>query len=179
VSEKNALTVSIGVLGAIAVLLTGAVIDVPGIDVPVWVVFIAWASFFILGGGRAGLARSVASNLAGVVIATLTLLVVQSLEPGLVLTAVAVGAGSAVMVQASRVPQLSALPAIVWGFASTVGTVAVTGRPVTEASIGNPALGAAVAVVLGGLFGIVSERVAEALTRRSGLRFGPSKEGSV
>ncbi|MDT7772149.1 MAG: hypothetical protein QOC67_1073, partial [Pseudonocardiales bacterium] len=38
VSEKNALALSIGVLGALAVLLTGAVVTVP-----VWVVFIAWA----------------------------------------------------------------------------------------------------------------------------------------
>jgi Protein of unknown function (DUF1097) len=163
VSEKNALALSVGVLGAVAVLLTGTLVQVP-----VWVVFIAWASFFILGGDPPGLVRSLASNLTGVAIAALTLLVAQSLQLGLALTAVAVGLGSAAMVQASRAGLLSATPAIVWGFASTVGTVAVTGRAVTEGSLGNPVLTAAVAVALGGVFGIASERLAAVLSARSG-----------
>jgi hypothetical protein len=132
---KNASALGIGVLGAAAVLLTGTIVLVP-----VWVVFIAWASFFILGGGVGGLVRSVASNLTGVVIATVALFLSEGLSLGLVLTAVAVGAGSAAMVQVSRVALLGAIPAIVWGFASTVGTVAVTGRGVLTASIDNPAL---------------------------------------
>ncbi len=77
-SEKNALTISIGVLGAVAVWLTAEVVQVP-----VWVVFIAWASFFILGGGpRGGLLQSAASNLTGIVIASVCLLVAQQAELG-------------------------------------------------------------------------------------------------
>ena len=106
-SGKNALALSIGVLGAVAVLLTGAVVLVP-----VWVVFIAWASFFILGGGMNGLVRSVVSNLTGLVIATVTVMVSQGLGMGLLLTAVAVGAGSAAMVLVSRASLLGAIPAI-------------------------------------------------------------------
>jgi hypothetical protein len=160
-TEKNALTVSIGVLGAVAVWLTGALVLVP-----VWVVFIAWASFFILGGGRAGLLRSVLSNLTGIAIASLTLFVTQGLDLGLLLTGVAVGLGSALMVQASRVGLLAAIPAIVWGFASTVGTVAVTGRSIASPLIGNPVLIVVVAMVLGGFFGIVSEALARLMTSR-------------
>jgi hypothetical protein len=96
VSEKNALALSIGVLGALAVLLTGAVVTVP-----VWVVFLAWASFFVLGGGAGGLLRSVASNLTGLVIAALSLLAGGAPGMGLVGAAVAVGVGSAAMVQVS------------------------------------------------------------------------------
>lgn len=159
-SEKNALTVSIGVLGALSVLLTAEVIEVP-----VWVVFIAWASFFILGGGVSGLVQSIASNLTGVVIASLSLLVIQQATLGVLLTAIVVGVGSAGMVAVSRVPLLTAIPAIVWGFATTVGTSAVTGRDVTYAdSIGNPVLMVATALVLGGLFGIASERLAGVLS---------------
>jgi hypothetical protein len=58
------------------------------------------------------------------------------------------------------------IPTIVWGFASTVGTVAMTGREILSAFPGNPVGIDAVARVLGGLFGIVSERVAGPLTRR-------------
>lgn len=174
-SRTNALAISIGVLGAVAVLLTGTLIKVP-----VWVVFIAWASFFILGGGVSGLLRSVAANVTGVVIAALALLVAQSPDtPDLVLTAVAVGVGSAAMVQASRVGLLSVIPAIVWGFASTVGTAAVTGRAVTTASIGNPALMAAVAMVLGAAFGLASERIGLALTSPSERSVTPVAEEAV
>jgi hypothetical protein len=172
VSEKNALALSIGVLGAVAVVLTGALVLVP-----VWVVFIAWASFFILGGGRQALLRSPLCNLTGVGIAAVTLLVAQSLQFGLLLTAVAVGLGSAAMVQASRAGLLAAIPAIVWGFASTVGTVAVTGREVTAASLGNPVLMAAVAVVLGALFGIASEQLAALLSTRTAP--SPAPEGEA
>lgn len=159
-SEKNALAVSIGVLGAVAVLLTGALLTVP-----VWVVFLAWASFFVLGGSTGGLLRSVASNLTGLLIAALALLASSAPGMGLVGTAVAVGVGSAAMVQASRLRLLPVIPAIVVGFASTVGTVAVTGRSVTFAGVANPVLVAAVALVLGGVFGIASETLAGVLTR--------------
>src|ERR671916_291833 len=115
--KVEALTLSIGVLGALDTYLTATLIPVQ-----VWVTFIAWASFFILGGKVQGLTRSVACNLAGVAIATATLAVVSASGTGAALTAVCVGIGSAAMVQASKAGFLGATPAIVWGFASTVGT---------------------------------------------------------
>lgn len=161
-SEKNALTMSIGVLGAVAVWLTAEVVQVP-----VWVVFIAWASFFILGGGPRGLLQSFASNLTGIVIASLCLLITQQAGLGVWLTGVVVGVGSGLMVAVSRVPLLAAIPAIVWGFASTVGTSAVTGRAMVYAdSIGNPFLMVVTAMLLGGLFGLASEVLANVMTTR-------------
>lgn len=158
-SETTALTVSIGVLGAVAVWFTGAVLLVP-----VWVVFIAWASFAALGGGGTGWIRAAGSAVAGVVIASLAILASEAGGAGLVLTGVAVGLGSAAMVQASRVGLL-VLPAIVWGFASTVGTTAVTGYAITATPPGNPAAIAAVALVLGACFGYAAERLAALLAR--------------
>jgi hypothetical protein len=61
------------------------------------------------------------------------------------------------MVQASKLPLLSAIPAIVWGFASTVGTTVATGKPITTIGLANPAIVAGVAMVLGGVFGYLSE----------------------
>lgn len=157
---KDALSVSIGVLGGVATLITATVVTVP-----VWVVFIAWASFFILGGGTAGLVKSIACNLTGIAIASVTLLLIHLLGGSTAVAAILVGLGSAAMVQASKIPLLSTIPAIVWGFASTVGTVAVTGRGITTGSINNPALVALLAMVLGALFGIVSELWGTAMTR--------------
>lgn len=93
--SRSALTLSIGVLGGVAVAFTATVITVP-----IWVVFLAWASFFFVGGGPAGWVRSVLSNLVGVAIACGSLYAAHLLGGGLTLTAIAVGVGSALMVQA-------------------------------------------------------------------------------
>lgn len=159
-SEKNALSLSIGALGAIAVWLTADVIKVP-----VWVVFIAWASFFVLGAGVQGLLRSVASNLTGIVIASLCLLIIQEAGFDTWLTAVVVGVGSALMVAVSRFKLVAVIPVIVLGFASTVGTSAVTGRTITYVdSIGNPVLMVMTAMLLGAAFGFLSETLAKMIT---------------
>ena len=158
--SRSALTLSIGVLGGVAVAFTATVITVP-----IWVVFLAWASFFFVGGGPAGWIRSVLSNLVGVAIACASLYAAYLLGGGLTLTAVAVGVGSALMVQASWIGMLSTTPAVVVGFASTVSTVAGTGQLVTATSISHPGLVAAMACVLGATFGIASEYLAKVMTR--------------
>jgi Protein of unknown function (DUF1097) len=150
--KLDAYSISIGVLAVIDTYLTATLIPVP-----VWVTFIAWASFFILGGKVSGLKQSIASNLTGVVISSLTLLAIALLGSHPIVVAVCVGAGSAAMVQASKLPLLSAIPAIVWGFASTVGTTVATGKPITTIGLANPAIVAGVAMVLGGVFGYLSE----------------------
>ena len=156
--KPEAYTLSIGVLAVADTYLTGTLLPVP-----VWVTFIAWASFFVLGGGRAGFIKSVASNLTGLVIASLTLLCITTTSGSALAVAVLVGIGSAAMVQASKIKLLDVLPAIVWGFASTVGTTVATGKAITTAGIANPALVAATALVTGAVFGFVSEVVGEAL----------------
>jgi len=157
--KKEAYTVSIGLLAVLDTYVTATVLPVP-----VWVTFIAWASFFVVGGGNAGFVRSVASNLTGLVISSLVLLGIATVSEAPIVIAILVGAGSALMVQASKVPLLSILPAIVWGFASTVGTTAVGGKPMTTPGLENPALIAAVALVTGAVFGYVSERLGDVLT---------------
>ncbi len=156
------MTLSIGVLGGVAVAFTADVVTVP-----IWVVFLAWASFFFVGGGVAGWIKSVSSNLVGVVIATASLYAAYLMGGNLLVTAIAVGIGSAVMVQASWVPLLATTPAVVVGFASTVSTVAGRGHDVTVTTISHPGLVAAVACVLGASFGLLSEYLAGAMTKTS------------
>ncbi|PSB22542.1 DUF1097 domain-containing protein [filamentous cyanobacterium CCP1] len=158
--KLDAYSVSIGVLGGIDTYLTATVILVP-----VWVTFIAWASFFILGGGKAGLVQSIVSNLTGILIASLTLLAIALIGDNAVVAAICVGIGSAAMVQVSKIPILTAIPAIVWGFASMVGTSVATGMPITTAGLNNPGIVAAAAMILGGLFGYLSELWGNAMTR--------------
>jgi Protein of unknown function (DUF1097) len=161
-SKVTALSISVGVFGMLSTLLTATIWPLP-----VWVLFLAWASFFFVGSGWSGLVKSVACNWTGIVIATCTLLAVQATTSALWLS-VAVGIGSLVMVQASRIPSISATPAIVFGFAMTVGTMAATGRPITTADFSHPALVAAVTALVGACFGVASEVGATALERGSG-----------
>lgn len=160
--SKEAYTVSIGLLAVVDTYLTATVLPVP-----VWVTFIAWASFFILGGGRRGLLRSLACNLSGLAISALTLLAIASTAGTPMIAALLVGLGSAAMVQASKLPPLSALPAVVWGFASTVGTTVATGKPITAPGLDNPVWITAAALVIGALFGYVSEWLGEALSEKA------------
>ncbi len=159
--ENTALTISIGVLGGVDTYLTATILPLP-----VWVTFIAWASFFIVGGGTKGWIKSLASNFTGIAIASMTLLIITILPESPIIAGLFVGIGSAAMVQASKYDLLSITPAIVWGFASLVGTAAVTGVPMTEATIGHPTLVAAAAMVVGATFGLLSELWAKAMTSK-------------
>ena len=148
--SRTALTLSIGVLGGIAVAFTAEVVTVP-----IWVVFLAWASFFFVGGGVTGWIRSVASNLVGVAIASASLFAAYLMGDSVLATAVAVGVGSAVMVQASWIPLLSTTPAVVVGFASTVSTVVGRGVGVTLTTNTHPGQIAAVPGVRGASLGLL------------------------
>lgn len=161
--QIEALTISIGVLGAVDTWFTAVVIPLP-----VWVTFIAWASFVIVGGGTQGWIRSVASNLTGIAIASITLLLIGVLPDSPVLAAILVGLGSAAMVQASKIGLLAIIPAIVWGFASLVGTTFATGTPITTpVLIGHPTLVAAAAMIVGATFGLLAEIWANAMTSKN------------
>lgn len=159
--KNEAFTVSIGVLAVVDTYVTATVFPIP-----VWVTFIAWASFFVVGGGPRGFVQSVASNLTGLVIASLSLLAISGSSGTPLAAALCVGAGSAAMVQASKLKLLNVLPAVVWGFASTVGTSVATGKAITTVGLHNPALVAAAALITGAVFGIVSEALGDALCRQ-------------
>lgn len=159
-SKITALSISVGVLGMLSTLLTATVWPLP-----VWVLFLAWASFFFVGSGPSGLLKSVACNWVGILIATCTLLAVSGTASALLLS-IAVGVGSFAMVQVSRFSLLSATPAIVFGFAMTVGTIAATGNTITSTSaLGHPTVIAAVTALVGAGFGLASEYGADLITR--------------
>lgn len=158
-TKASALSISVGVFGALSTWMTAVVWHLP-----VWVLFLAWASFFFVGSGLSGFLTSVACNWAGIAIATCTLLAVNTTESA-VLLAIAVGIGSFAMVQVSRLPWIPATPAIVFGFAMTVGTIAATGNGITTSGVSNPALIAATTALVGAAFGIASEWGASVIAR--------------
>lgn len=157
-----ALTISIPVLACLDTYLTATILPIP-----VWVTFIAWASFFACWGGRSGFVKSVLSNWIGVIIATVSLLAISMLPASPVFAAISVGVGSGLMILASAVPTLGFPPAIVFGFASLVGTVGATGHPVTEAGVTHPTLIAGLSILVGALFGFASEAFTNILAVRA------------
>lgn len=160
-SPRVASMISLGVLGAIDTYLTGTVFPVP-----VWVTFIAWASFFACGGGQQGLMKSVVSNWTGIIIASLTLLAIQYGPVDPLTAAICVGLGTSAMIAVGVLPILNFPPAIVFGFASLVGTSAATGTTIVTSGITHPTLVAMAAMLLGGLFGFVSELGTQMLTSK-------------
>jgi hypothetical protein len=75
--------------------------------------------------------------------------------------AVAVGLGAALIVLSSKVPLLATIPASVYGFAALAGGLSVNnGDP--KAAI----MPVAASIIIGAIFGFVSEIVANALTKK-------------
>ena len=161
----TALAVSIGILGAIATFLFLTIGTLQ-----IWIGFIGWASFYHCGGGTAGLTKSVAANLWGVVMAFIALLLITQVNlglPGVLWASLVVGVTAAILVLGAKVEALNVIPATVYGFASTAGYGLLSGASPTEVNLANPLICVSLSLVIGGLFGIVSEKFAGILKGRS------------
>lgn len=169
----SALAISIGVLGGVATwLFLGPLAG----GLQIWAAFIAWACFFHCGGKEAGLKATIMANIAGAVMAWLTLLAVsrgglgESL--GLPLWAgICVGVGVLVMILLANMPAFAAIPALVYGFAATAGfaLLAADGLAnLTAASLANPLVTIILSMIAGAALGYVSEKVAGALVADKG-----------
>lgn len=154
----TALAVSIGLLGAVAtyLFLTIATIQI-------WVGFLGWASFYHCGGGMDGLRKSVAANLWGVAMAFVALLLITQVDtglPGPLWPSIVVGVTAGILVLGAKIDALSVIPATVYGYASTAGYGLLSGASLTTFNLANPLICVAMSLVIGGLFGIVSEKFA-------------------
>jgi hypothetical protein len=164
----TALAVSIGLLGGVAtyIYLTVGVIQI-------WIGFLAWASFYHCGGGTGGLGKSLTANIWGVIVGFVALLLITQVNPGIpgVLWASIVVAGTAfVLVLGAKIEALGAIPASVYGFAATAGYGLLSGASLTAVSLANPLVCVSVSMVIGGVFGLVSEKLAGVLNSGSGAQ---------
>ena len=157
----TALAVSIGLLGAVATYLFLTIGTIQ-----IWIGFIGWASFYHCGGGIDGLRKSVLANLWGVLMAFIALLLITQLNPGLpgvIWPSIVVGVMAAILVLGSKIPAFGVIPATVYGFASTAGYGLLDPAAIpalTTATLANPLICVSLSLVIGGLFGIVSEKFA-------------------
>ncbi len=173
-SANTALAISVGVLGAVA---TWLFLGPLGGALAIWAAFIAWGCFFHCGGKESGLQTAILNNAAGAVIAGITLLVVTKAgladKLGLPIWAgICVGIGVAAMVLLANIPLFSAIPAQVYGFASTVAYALMkdaTGS-LTAGSLENPVVVVILSMIVGAIFGYVSEKLAGMLAGAQGAR---------
>lgn len=163
-----ALAISIGVLGGIA---TWAVLGPLAGMLQIWAIFIAWACFYHCGGKETGLKNTIACNVAGAVVAWIALVIV--LKTGLadslgvpLWAGIVVGATVIVLVLLAKIPALSVIPALVYGYAAVAAFgLLASNADVTAASFNNPLITVAVSMVVGAVLGYISEKVAGALAR--------------
>lgn len=161
-TPRIANTVSIGLLAGLSCLLTGF-----AVKVPIWAVFIAWATLFAAGGGLDGAKRSLAMNLLGVASATATMLAISALGGSTWAVAGCVVVGAGILVLISNDGMLSFTPAGFFGFASLVGTIAATKSTITApVNFSHPVALVLVAILLGTVFGLTSELLGTALTSK-------------
>ena len=74
---------------------------------------------------------------------------------------IAVGLGAAIICLSSKVPLLATIPASVYGFASIAGAL-----PLHDGNPKAAILPVAASIIIGAIFGYVSEMIANALTRK-------------
>ena len=163
----TALAVSIGLLGAVATYLFLTIGTIQ-----IWIGFIGWASFYHCGGGGDGLRKSIAANLWGVVMAFIALLLITQVNtglPGPLWPSIVVGVTAAILVLGAKIEAFSVIPATVYGYASTAGYGLLSGASLTTLTAANPLICVSASLVIGGLFGLVSEKFAGLLKRADPL----------
>ena len=143
---------------SIGVLIAGWTYLALGVAaLPVWAGIIAWGCFFAAGGKTEGLAKTIASNLSGVLWAFLALTAWNSFGGGVPLLSLLVGVAAFAMVLQAKIPALSFIPGAFLGAATAVSVVVGANGTWTKTVI---------ALVAGALFGYASELLAGALGTR-------------
>jgi len=130
----------------------------------VWISFIAWGCHFHSGGGIKGSTTAVVGMSFGALVGMVAVMLASGPLAGAgdFAAPIAVGLGAAVICLASAISLLSTVPASVYGFASIAGPILLAGMTPQEAIV--PTI---VSVVIGAAFGFVSEKLANALTRKA------------
>ena len=154
-SLYTALGISIGILIAIwAYLALGT-----EIGLIVWAGIIAWGAFFAAGGGTEGLKKTIAANLAGIFWGFLILFLAAAMGAPVIVVALLVGLAAFMMCVQANLPLLSFIPGAFLGAATYVGAGG-TGR------VDRTLVMVALSMVLGAIFGYISEIVGKKLAAR-------------
>ena len=123
---------------------------------PVWAGIVAWGSFFAAGGKTAGLQKTLATNLSGVLWAFVALTLSARLGGGLPVLSALVGVIAFAMVLQAKLPPLAFIPGAFLGAATTVSVVV---------GASGTYLNTIIALVVGAVLGFLSEMIAGKLAK--------------
>ena len=158
-----ALALSVGVLAVLDTWLYVGPLATTILTGLVWISFIAWGCHFHSGGGIKGTTTAVACMTWGAIVGMGAVMLSGHLAgAGILAVPIAVGLGAALICLSSKVPLLATIPASVYGFASIAGPIILRGDKPEQAIMPVVA-----SVIIGALFGYVSEVVANALTKKT------------
>jgi hypothetical protein len=159
-----ALAVSVGLLAVLDTWLYVGPLATTAVAGLVWISFIAWGCFFQSGAGTKGLMTAILGMTFGALVGMVAVMLASGplAGTGVMAAPIAVGLGAFVICLASKVPQLATIPASVYGFAAVAGPILLSGMTPTQAIA--PVV---VSVVIGAVFGIVSEKLAAILTGKA------------
>jgi hypothetical protein len=160
-----ALAVSVGLLAVLDTWLYIGPLNSTILAGLIWVSFIAWGCHFHSGGGIKGMTTTVACMIWGAVVGLGAVLLATgplgSLDAPIAF-GIAVGLGAALICLSSKVPLLATIPASVYGFASIAGAL-----PLHDGNPKAAILPVAASIIIGAIFGYVSEMIANALTKKA------------
>ena len=158
-SAHMSLSVSVGIVGAIATYVSGA-----WDTYNVWIGFIAWGAFLALNND---MKNTIQSGVMGAVLAAVALAAAAKLGGGDVVwaTPVAVGLTVFALVWLTSMPMFTSATTAVYTYAATVGFVGGdVARDVTSQSMDNPLVTVIVSIVLGCVFAMVANKVNETIS---------------
>jgi Protein of unknown function (DUF1097) len=168
-----ALSLSIGILGGIATFVFLKFLT----SYLIWAAFIAWGCFFATGGNTEALKNTIVCTIFGAFVAWVAALILVSvpMADSLGLPAwagIVVGGTVLVLCLAAHLKPLATIPASVYGYASVFAfLLAGGGANLTKESLmsaspqHNALIAVAVSLLIGALLGLVSGKVAAALTK--------------
>lgn len=159
-----ALAVVVGVLAVVATWIFG--LPVAGEHhLQVWQAFIAWGCHFHSGGGVKGSRTAFVGMTFGALVGVGSIYLAHQLGAlGDFGAPIAVGVGAFVICLASAIPWLAVIPASVYGFAAVAGLVLLGGMWDNSQDAIVPTV---VSVLIGAIFGYVSEAITNAITKKA------------
>jgi hypothetical protein len=165
-----ALATSVGLLAIVATWLFLFFSPLTSLHAQVWIVFIAWGAHYHCGGKLSGMRDAIVCMSFGALIGMLSVMLAGWLPVAdQIAVSIAVGVGATVIVLSSRFKYLAAIPASVYGFASIAG-IWILGGPgganLLGSHVSSALLPTIVSIIGGGIFGIVSEKLAGVLEKK-------------
>jgi hypothetical protein len=147
-------------------------------DVLVWAGFIAWGCYFHTGANSNALTKTIVGTAYGAFIGWIALLIIVNVAMpalGTAWPAIVVGVTVFFLVIVASINLLSVVPANVYGYAAIVAYALQTTPPppatgplqnLTSGSFANPLILVIVSMVIGALFGLVSNKLSAALAKK-------------